>query len=221
MIKLVNRAKMTTATTGTGTITLGSASTGYQTFADAGVVDADVVRYVIEDGNNWEIGTGTYTASGTTLSRTVSESTNSDTAIDLSGSAVVYVTAVAEDLEAIGTSAIGYAIDGGGAAITTGLLGSGLQVPFDATIESVTLLADQTGSIVVDIWKDTLANFPPTVGDSICASAKPTLSSARTSEDTTLTGWTKNIAAGDVLFFNVDSATDVQNVTIILKVTKT
>jgi hypothetical protein len=221
MIKLVNRAKMTTATTGTGTITLGSASTGYQTFADAGVVDADVVRYVIEDGNNWEIGTGTYTASGTTLSRTVSESTNSDTAIDLSGSAVVYVTAVAEDLEAIGTSAIGYSIDGGGAAITTGLLGSGLRVPFDATIESVTLLADQTGSIVVDIWKDTLANFPPTVGDSICASAKPTLSSARTSEDATLTGWTASIAAGDVLFFNVDSATDVQNVTIILKVTKT
>jgi hypothetical protein len=98
MVTLVNRAKMTTATTGTGTITLGSASTGYQTFADAGVADADVVRYVIEDGTDWEIGTGTYTASGTTLTRTVDESTNSDNAITLSGNAVVYVSAAAADV---------------------------------------------------------------------------------------------------------------------------
>ena len=98
MAVLKNRAKMSTSTTGTGTITLGSAETGYQTFADAGVADADVVRYVIEDGSNWEIGTGTYTSSGTTLSRTVSESNNSDTAINLSGSAVVFIGAASEDL---------------------------------------------------------------------------------------------------------------------------
>jgi hypothetical protein len=98
MAKLVNRAKMSTATTGTGTITLGSAESGYQSFADAGVADGETVRYVIEDGTAWEIGTGTYTASGTTLSRTVTESSNADAAINLSGSAVVYVTAVTEDI---------------------------------------------------------------------------------------------------------------------------
>jgi hypothetical protein len=98
MVTLVNRAKMTTATTGTGTITLGSASTGYQTFADAGVVDGQVVRYVIEDGTDWEIGTGTYTASGTTLTRTVNESSNGDNAISLSGNAVVFVSAAAADV---------------------------------------------------------------------------------------------------------------------------
>lgn len=98
MAVLKNRAKMSTSTTGTGTITLGSAESGYQTFADAGVANTDVVRYVIEDGNNWEIGTGTYTATGTTLSRTVSESSNSDAAINLSGSATVFVGAAAEDL---------------------------------------------------------------------------------------------------------------------------
>jgi len=98
MVTLVNRAKMSTSTTGTGTITLGAAEDGYQTFADAGVVDGDVVRYVIEDDASWEIGTGTYTSSGTTLSRTVSESSNSDAAISLSGSAIVFVSAVETDV---------------------------------------------------------------------------------------------------------------------------
>ena len=100
MVTLVNRAKVNTATTGTGTLTLGSAVDGYQTFADAGVADADVVRYVIEDGANWEIGTGTYTATGTTMSRTPSESSNAGAAISLSGSAVVYVAmSAAETLQ--------------------------------------------------------------------------------------------------------------------------
>lgn len=99
MVTFVNRAKMSTATTGTGTITLGSAEAGYRSFAAAGVTDGDTVRYVIEDGTAWEIGTGTYTASGTTLARSVEQSSNSDAAINLSGGAVVYVTAAAADVE--------------------------------------------------------------------------------------------------------------------------
>ena len=101
MAVLKNRAKMSTSTTGTGTITLGSAESGYQTFGDAGVANADVVRYVIEDGTAWEIGTDTYTATGTTLTRTVSESSNADAAIVLTGSAVVFVGAAAEDIPAL------------------------------------------------------------------------------------------------------------------------
>jgi hypothetical protein len=97
MVKLVNRARMSTSTTGTGTITLGSAENGYQSFDDAGVPDGDIVRYVIEDGANWEVGTGTYTASGTTLTRTVTESSNSDAKINLSGNAVVFIGPAAQD----------------------------------------------------------------------------------------------------------------------------
>jgi hypothetical protein len=98
MTKLVNRAKMTTATTGTGTLTLGSAVDGYQTFSNAGVANADVVRYVIEDGDAWEIGLGTYTSSGTTLTRGSIESSNADAALNLTGNAVVFVTAAGEDI---------------------------------------------------------------------------------------------------------------------------
>ena len=100
MVKLVNRAKMTTATTGTGTITLGSAVDGFQTFTAAGVANGDTVRYCIEDGtSSFELGSGVYTASGTTLTRVVSESSNSNNAINLSGDAIVFITAIAADLQ--------------------------------------------------------------------------------------------------------------------------
>jgi len=93
MVTLVNRAKVATATTGTGTITLGAAESGYQTFADAGATGT--VRYTIEDGNAWEIGSGTI--SGSTLTRSLDES-STGSLLNLSGDAVVYVTAAAEDI---------------------------------------------------------------------------------------------------------------------------
>ena len=100
MVKLVNRAKMTTATTGTGTITLGSAVDGFQTFTAAGVANGDTVRYCIEDGtSSFELGSGVFTASGTTLTRVVSESSNSNNAINLSGDAIVFITAIAADIQ--------------------------------------------------------------------------------------------------------------------------
>jgi hypothetical protein len=111
MVTLVNRAKMGTSTTGTGTITLGSAESGYQSFASAGVTDGTTVRYTIEDSTAFEIGTGVYTASGTTLTRVVTESSNSNNAINLSGNAKVFVTATADDI-------IDRLIDGGAAAST-------------------------------------------------------------------------------------------------------
>ena len=97
MVKLVNRAKMTTATTGTGTITLGSAVDGFQTFAAAGVANADVVRYVIEDGDAWEIGLGTFDSSTGTLTRGSIES-STGSALNLTGDAVVFVSAASDDI---------------------------------------------------------------------------------------------------------------------------
>jgi len=115
------------------------------------------------------------------------------------------------------TTALTLTKDNSGTAIQTGIIGD-LEVPFDCTITGVKMLADQTGSIVVDIWKDTYANYPPTDADSITASAPPTISSGTKATDTTLTGWTTAISAGDILRFNVDSVADVTRLSLSLSV---
>jgi hypothetical protein len=115
---------------------------------------------------------------------------------------------------------LGLVFEGGGVALTTGVKGD-LSCPFAATITSVTLLADQSGSVVVDIWKDTYGNYPPTVADTITAAAKPTISGAVKSQDVTLTGWTTAVSAGDTLRFNIDSAATITRLTIQLSLTRT
>lgn len=89
---LADRVQETTTTTGTGTVTLAGAATGYQTFAAVG--DGNSTYYTITGTTEWEVGIGTYTASGTTLSRTtVLSSSNSGSLVNFSaGSKNVFVT---------------------------------------------------------------------------------------------------------------------------------
>ena len=120
-------------------------------------------------------------------------------------------------------SDITFVIDGGGATITTGVKGY-LSIDFACTIQQAEMLADQSGSIVVDIWKCTYTQFDagathPVDADSIAdAGTPPTISSTTKSQDSTLTNWTTTINDGDILAFNVDSVTTVQRVTVALKV---
>jgi hypothetical protein len=91
-----DRVKETTTSTGTGTITLAGAVSGFQSFAVVG--DGNTTYYAIAGSTEWEVGVGTYTASGTTLSRdSILESSNSGAAVNFSaGTKDVFVTYPAE-----------------------------------------------------------------------------------------------------------------------------
>jgi hypothetical protein len=115
------------------------------------------------------------------------------------------------------TRAITFAIDGGGSTLTTGVKAD-VYVPYAATITANTLLGDQSGSIVLDIKKSTYAGFPGSL-TSIVASAAPTITTAQKSTDSTLTGWTTGISAGDVLEFSISSVTSLTRLNCTLTVT--
>lgn len=89
---LANRVKDTTTTTGTGTITLsGTAPTGYQNFSVIG--NGNTTYYTISGGSQWEVGIGTYTSSGTTLSRDTVLASSTGSKLDLAvGTKDVFVT---------------------------------------------------------------------------------------------------------------------------------
>jgi hypothetical protein len=106
MAGLHDMAKMTvTGTPGTGTITLNAASTGFQTFAAAGVNDGETVSYSIVDGSNWEVGRGVWSLGAGTLTRgALCGSSGANTAVTLTSAAVVEIAILAEDLRAAATN---------------------------------------------------------------------------------------------------------------------
>lgn len=119
---------------------------------------------------------------------------------------------------------IEFLIDGAGGTIAAQTWGY-LTVPFNATLTSATLLADQTGSIIVNVWKCTYAAFnPPTTpaaANSITSATPPTISAAKKSQDAALAGWTTDLSEGDVLAFQVPSTpTAITRVTLSLNLTR-
>jgi len=80
---LKDRVKETTTTTGAGTYTLAGAVTGFEAFSSVG--NGSLRYYCCTDDTAFEVGVGTYTASGTTLARTtILQSSNSDNAVNWS-----------------------------------------------------------------------------------------------------------------------------------------
>lgn len=121
----------------------------------------------------------------------------------------------------IKTRAIGITINGGGVVVPAGIAGD-IYVPYTCTITAVTMLADQTGSIVVDILKAAFGSYPPTssIINTGAGGTKPTISGATNSQDNTLAHWTTSITAGDCLRFSVDATpSSITRVTLVLTVT--
>jgi hypothetical protein len=95
---LADRVKETTTTTGTGTVTLLGASTGFQSFSAIGNTNTTYYTIAGQTTSEWEVGIGTYTSSGTTLARTtVISSSNAGALVNFSaGTKDVFVTYPAE-----------------------------------------------------------------------------------------------------------------------------
>jgi hypothetical protein len=106
MAKIFNLARMTVSgTPGTGNITLNAAVSGLLTFAQAGVVDGDVIEYSIKESANSEKGIGAYSSTGPTLTRSlVLSSTNGGSPIDCTSAAEVFVDESAEYLRTVASA---------------------------------------------------------------------------------------------------------------------
>jgi hypothetical protein len=110
---------------------------------------------------------------------------------------------------------IPFLIDGGGSVITTGIKGW-VEIPAACTITGWTILADQSGSIVVDVKRSTYGDYPTTV--SLAGSEKPTLVAVQKNQDLALGTWTTAVVARDILECVVDSASTVTRVSVNLRV---
>lgn len=127
------------------------------------------------------------------------------------------------DVEEVVTTLVGvmtFVITDGGGEIADGIKGD-LIMPCSGIIQSVDLLADQSGDIVVDIWKAARVAYPPTNADSITGAAPPTISGDDNSQDAVLSGWDTSFSEGDVFRFNVDSCTTIERCTVAIKFLRT
>ncbi len=127
----------------------------------------------------------------------------------------IYTTLQAE-VDAVKIRTVLISIEGGGVVITTGIK---QDYPFDfgGKILGWKLLGDQSGSIQIDLWKADYSVFPPTVTNTITASAKPLISAATKNKSTALTGWTTSFNEGDIVRVNVDSCTSITRAVLALK----
>lgn len=95
--------------------------------------------------------------------------------------------------------------------------------PRKSVIKGVSLITEGSlfGSCQVDIWKAAVGSYPPTVANTIVASAPPLIVSGSHYVDTTLTGWTTAIAAGDAIKFNLVSSSFFTEIALSLWIEET
>lgn len=110
-------------------------------------------------------------------------------------------------------------IDGGGSAITAGAKGF-FYVEVASTITGWQLAADQAGNCLINIWRDTFANHPPTSADIISPAGAPYLDAMARNSGTDMTGWTTSVPAGSMIRVNVQSASTITMLMVSLVMTR-
>jgi hypothetical protein len=219
---------------GTDFLTPAAIAAAYQPL-DGGLTDIAALavtdgNIIVGDGANWvaESGATARTSLGLVAIASSGSAADLSTGIipdarmpNLTGAVVTSEGAVATT----STFNIVVAItDGTGAAITTGIkTENDIYTSFAFTITGWTLLADTSGAIVVDVWRDTYANYPPTDADSITNGSEPEIAaSGDDAQDNDVSDWTDvTMDAGIVMRFNVDSCTSIEKAVLILHCTKT
>jgi hypothetical protein len=119
------------------------------------------------------------------------------------------------------TRTINYLIGGATTAIASGIVKGDIMWDYAAELQAWTLLADQAGTITIDVWSaNGTANFPPTNAASICNGHEPAIAAGTTwAQDTDLSDWSDtSIAEGDIWRLNVDGCGTITSVTAAFKV---
>mgnify|MGYP003419501048 CR=1 FL=1 len=112
---------------------------------------------------------------------------------------------------------VGVTFDGQGSTPTVGSVGYAV-VPFSGTIDQWHVVANASGSAVVDVWK--AASTIPINADSIAGTEKPTLSAAQIASDTALSSWTTAVTAGDVFGFELESVATCTRLTVEVRISE-
>ena len=165
--------------------------------------------------------------SATTIYGDGSNLTNIDnfytTGATFSGNTIIFgrtdnINGYTLDLSPKLSGSFGITIDGSNSVITSGNKGY-LTIPYGGIITGWQLISDQVGSCTIDVWKTTAGNIP-TVIDTIVGTEKPTLSTQQIASNLSLTTWSTSVLVGDIICFNIDSASIITRVNLTIFITK-
>ncbi len=205
-----------------GTVYYNSASKSTTTSSPA-VGTTGRMAVLQKDWTNQEVRSAISTsADGTATMPSVTQSSGTTWEIPLCSFTITtggVIGALTDLREFTNPLAVQIVLDGGGTTIPTGIYAD-LVIPRVIEWTGWELLADQSGALKVDVWKDSYANFPPVDGDSIAGTDEPEIVASATKAQNLdiATGgqWTLATAINDILRFNVDSVTTIERATLIL-----
>jgi hypothetical protein len=140
--------------------------------------------------------------------------------VALSGDATIAGTGAITLSSNLKTGSFGVTVDGVTAIVQAGQIGY-VVMPYDGTITRWTITSNVSGSISFDIWKDTLIDTIPTIGDSIVGGVYPSITGTNFGTSTSLGSWTSTtFLAGHIFGFYVNSASTIKNATLTIRTTR-